>query len=114
MKVGSYLPSFYRLLAEFFTVYTSPKLVHSLSKHLLKVLLSISGIKNLSAGKQRGNQYFLFSASVFNLSPLFLLISVVLTRADSHLLMWQELVVVCEVVTAAAKHNFMYNCTSKF
>lgn len=114
MKVGSYLPSFYRLLAEVFTIYTSPKLVPSLSKHLFKVLPSISGIKNLSAGKQRGNQYVLFSASVFNLSPLFLLISVVFTIADSHLLMWQELVVVCKVVAAAAKHNFMYSCTSKF
>lgn len=59
----------------------------------------------MSAGKQRGNQYFLFSVSTFNLPPLFLLISVVLTTADSHLLVWQELVVVCEIVTAAAKQT---------
>lgn len=45
MKVGSYLPSFHGLLAEIFTIHTSPKLVHSLSKHLFKVLLSISGVK---------------------------------------------------------------------
>lgn len=111
MKVGSYLPSFYRYWQSCFTTYTSPKLLHSLSKHLFKVLLSISGIKTCL---QENREYFLFSASAFNLSPFFLLISVVLTTADSHLLMWQKFVVVCEVVTAAAKHNCMFNCTSKF
>lgn len=60
MKVGSYLPSFYRYWQSCFTTYTSPKLLHSLSKHLFKVLLSISGIKTCLQENREAISIFYF------------------------------------------------------
>lgn len=69
MKVGSYLPTFYRLLAESFTIYTSPKLLHSLSKHLFKVLLSISGIKTCLQGNREAISIFYFQFQPLTFLP---------------------------------------------
>lgn len=74
------------------------ELLRSLSKHLFKKVLSVSGRKTYLWETREAIVGFCFKLepSAFKLSPLFLLVSVVLNTADPHLSMWQKLA--CEVV----------------